>query len=99
MMSRSKDNLHPIGEVIRELLNTYHLQTRFEEASVIGSWDRVVGAPVAKRTRQLYIRNRILYIRLDSPSLKNDFLLNKSHVLELLRKEFGPDSVADLVLL
>lgn len=98
-MNRSKDNLHSIGEVIRELLHTYHLETRFDEANVIGSWDKVVGAPVAKRTRQLYIRNKILFIRLDSPSLKNDFLLNKSHVLELLRKEYGPDSVADLVLL
>jgi predicted nucleic acid-binding Zn ribbon protein len=98
-MSRSNNKIQPIGEVIREMLNTYHLGAKFDEANVIGAWEKVVGAPVAKRTRQLYIRGKILYIRLDSPSLKNDFLLNKPHVLDLLRKEFGADSVADLVLL
>jgi hypothetical protein len=36
---------------------------------------------------------------LESPSLKNDLAIHKSHIIEVLQKEFGTEVVKDLVIM
>jgi hypothetical protein len=58
-----------------------------------------VGGPIAKRTKKVFIKDRVLFVEFKSPSMKNDFLLHKSKVLDLFQKEFGPQVVKDIVIL
>ena len=88
-----------MGEAIRELLNSYRINTRFDEAQLVGSWERLAGRPIAKRTKKISIRNRVLFVELDSPSMKHDFSLHKTQVLELFKKEFGTDIITDIVVM
>lgn len=99
---RNKDPKHDIqtmGQAIRELLNSYRLSTRFDEANLIGSWERLAGKPIAKRTKKIYIRNKVLFVELDSPSLRHDFSLHKDQVLELFKKEFGAGIISDIIVM
>lgn len=88
-----------MGEAIRELLGSYRLTARFDEANLIGSWERMAGKPIAKRTKKIYIRNQVLFVELDSPSMKHDFSLHKNKVLELFKKEFGAGIITDIVVM
>ena len=88
-----------MGQAIRELLNSYRLTTKFDEASLIGSWERLAGKPIAKRTKKLYIRNKVLFVELDSASMKHDFSLHKAQVLDLFKKEFGAGVIADIIVM
>src|SRR5436190_22517104 len=96
---KKKDEIQTIGSAIRELLNSYHLTTKFDEANLISSWERLAGKPIAKRTKKIYIRNRVLFVELDSPSMKHDFSLHKAQVLELFKKEFGDGIIADIIVM
>lgn len=88
-----------IGQAIRELLNTYRLDSKFDETNLVNSWEKLVGKPISKRTKKVSIRNKILYVEFDSPSMRQDFMLHKSAVLALFHKEFGADVVKDIVIL
>ena len=88
-----------MGQAIRELLNSYRLTTKFDEASLIGSWERIAGKPIAKRTKKLFIINNVLFVELDSPSMKHDFSMHKLQVLELFKKEFGAGIIADIIVM
>ena len=88
-----------MGQAIRELLNSYRLSGKFDEARVIDSWERLAGKPIAKRTKKIYIRNQVLFVELDSPSMKHDFTLHKSHVLELFKNEFGAGIITDIIVM
>lgn len=88
-----------MGQAIRELLNSYRLTSKFDEASLIASWERLAGKPIAKRTKKIYIRNRVLFVELDSPSMKHDFSLHKHQVLELFKKEFGAGVITDIIVM
>ncbi|HEU5145454.1 MAG TPA: DUF721 domain-containing protein [Chryseosolibacter sp.] len=100
MSSRKpKPDIQNMGQAIRELLNSYRLTTKFDEASLIASWERLAGKPIARRTKKIYIRNRVLFVELDSPSMKHDFSLHKAQVLELFKKEFGTDVIADIIVM
>lgn len=92
-------NAHHIGEAIQELLKTYHIKNKFDEANLVGSWERLVGKSVAKRTKKVFLRNKVLFVELDSPSLKNDLNLHKSQILQLFSKEFGNNIVHEIVVM
>ena len=100
MKNRSaKNDFQTMGQAIRELLNSYRLTSRFDEANLIGSWERIAGKPIARRTKKIYIRNKVLFVELDSPSLKHDFSLHKGPVLELFQKEFGAGIITDIIVM
>lgn len=86
-----------VGDAIREMLNSYRLSTRFDEATVVNSWERLVGKPIARRTKKVYIKNKILFVEFDSPAMRHDFSLHRAHVLEVFRKEFGEGVVEEIV--
>ncbi|HET7180300.1 MAG TPA: DUF721 domain-containing protein [Chryseosolibacter sp.] len=88
-----------MGDAIRELMNSYRLSGKFDEARVIDSWERLAGKPIAKRTKKLYIRNQVLFVELDSPSMKHDFTMHKAQVLDLFRSEFGPGIISDIIVM
>lgn len=96
---RSKNEFQTMGQAIRELLNSYRLSGKFDEARVIESWERLAGKPIAKRTKKLYIRNKVLFVELDSPSMKHDFSLHKGQVLEVFKNEFGPGIITDIIVM
>ena len=95
----SKDEFQTMGQAIRELLNSYRLSGKFDEARVIDSWERLAGKPIARRTRKIYIRNQVLFVELDSPSMKHDFTLHKSQVLEMFKNEFGAGIITDIIVM
>lgn len=96
---KNDGNSQHIGQAIQKLLKSYHIKTKFDEANLIASWERLVGKVVAKRTKKLHIRNKVLFVELDSPALKNDLLLHKSRILEIFQKEFGADVLTEIVVM
>jgi predicted nucleic acid-binding Zn ribbon protein len=95
----SKNEFQSVGQAIRDMLNSYRLTNKFDEATLISSWDRIAGKPIAKRTKNIYIRNKVLFVELDSPSMKHDFSLHKAQVLELFKKEFGTGIITDIIVM
>jgi predicted nucleic acid-binding Zn ribbon protein len=102
-MARSTNNnegntLH-IGEAIKQLLNSYHIKAKFDEANLISSWERMVGKPVAKRTKKVFIRNKVLFVELESASMKSELSFHKKEIIDLFQKEFGKDILQEIVIM
>jgi predicted nucleic acid-binding Zn ribbon protein len=93
------DSAIHISQAIQELLKSQHLKPKFDEASVVVSWERIVGKAIAKRTKRIFIRDKVLFVELNSPSLKHDMGFHKAPMLELFRKEFGEQVVSEIVFM
>ncbi len=96
-MKKKDEEFQSVGNAIRDLLNTYNLRGRFDEANIMASWERLVGKPIAKRTRKLYIKNNVLFVEFDSPSMRHDFEFHRAHVLDVFRREFGEGVITNIV--
>ncbi|HYG03552.1 MAG TPA: DUF721 domain-containing protein [Chryseosolibacter sp.] len=94
-----KHQAQSMGDALREFLNSNHLTSKFDEATVIHSWEKIAGKPIASRTRNIYIRNKVLFVEFDSPSMKHDFSINKAAVLEVFRKEYGSGIITDIIVM
>ena len=96
-MSSKKNEFQSVGQAIRDMLNTYRLTNKFDEANIIESWERIVGKPIASRTKKIYIKNKVLFVEFDSPTMRHDFSLHKAEVIELFRKEFGAGVITEII--
>ena len=96
-MSNKKNEFQSVGQAIRDMLNTYRLTNKYDEANIIESWERLVGKPIASRTRKVFIKNKVLFVEFDSPTMRHDFSLHKAEVLEVFRKEFGEGVITEII--
>jgi len=92
-----KDEFQSVGQAMRDMLNTYRLTNKFDEAKIMDSWERLVGKPISKRTKKLFIKNQVLFVEFDSPTMRRDFGFHKAEVLGLFRKEFGEGVITEIV--
>src|SRR5690349_12055790 len=98
-MAKKPNEFQSIGDAVRQMLGTFRIDSKYDEATLVASWERLVGGPIAKRTKKVYIKDKILFVEFKSPSMKNDFLLHKGHVLQVFQKEFGHEVVKDIIIL
>lgn len=96
-MTPRDSNNQSIGEVIKELLQHYHLEGKLSQARIIEAWPQVAGEMITRHTRDLYIKGRTLFVKLDSPALKNELGYSKSKIIIELNKAAGEEIVKDLV--
>ena len=90
-------NEQTIGEAIREFLHTFDLEDKLNESRLIHSWEKVAGNLVARHTQHLHIRNKILFVKIDSPALRCELNYSRARIVELLNREVKAGVIEDIV--
>ena len=93
-MRRSKEQ--PIGEVIKELLNSYDITSKFNEAHIITSWDKLMGPSVTKYTVKIEVEKRILFVKLSNAALKQELSYARQKIKKMLNDEVGEEVLLDV---
>ena len=88
----------PLKAAIEEFLDRFHLRDKLNQAKVIEAWEKVVGEMVARNTSQLHIRNKVLYVKVNSAALRNELLFARTKIMNALNKEAGVNVIDDIVL-
>jgi len=98
MVKRLANN-QTIKEVIEELISSYHIGDKLNETKVIGLWDQVVGKMIARETTHLNIKNRVLYVKLNSPALRQELGYARANLVKSLNKAAGCDVISDIAFI
>ncbi len=93
-----KSNEKPLKAAIEEFLDSFHLRDKLNETRVIQAWQKVVGEMVAKNTSQLHIRNKVLFVKVNSAALRNELLFARQKIMDALNKEVGGRVIEEIVL-
>tara|TARA_B100001741_G_scaffold275493_1_gene245812 strand:- start:688 stop:978 length:291 start_codon:yes stop_codon:yes gene_type:complete len=93
-MRRSKGQ--PIREVIKELLNNYDITSKFNEAHIITSWDKLMGPSVTKYTVKIEVEKRILFVKLSNAALKQELSYARQKIKKMLNDEVGEEVLVDV---
>ena len=95
---KRESNEQSLKEVIDRLLKVYKLENKLGEHEVIDRWNEIVGSTIAKHTREMYIRNKVLHIRLDSSVVRSELHHGKSKLVILINEFTGKEVITDVVL-
>jgi hypothetical protein len=65
-----KANDKSLKEAIEQMLQVYKIKRKFEETGIVAAWPDLVGKSVANRTKELYIHDKKLFVRIESSVIK-----------------------------
>ena len=91
-------DVKPLKELVKEFYEQHRGPEYLDEIKAINSWDKVVGPFIASHTIDLSIKNKVLFVRVDSDALRNELNYSKSLLLKNLNELIGKDLLSDLVL-
>lgn len=91
-------DVQSLGDLIKAFYTQHKGPGYVDELKVIQSWPKVVGPFIAKHTIDLAIRNKILFVRVDSDSLRNELVYSKSLLLKNLNDLVGKELLTEIVL-
>ena len=97
MADRKLDkNQHLLGDLVNKLMKAYRLDGRMKEMDVIAAWPEMMGVAVANRTKSISVRNKTLYITMDSSVMRDDLSYGKSIIIERVNQQAGCELITDV---
>lgn len=94
-----KTNDKTLKEAIEQMLNVYKIKRRFDETGVVTAWPDLVGKSVANRTKELFVRDKKLFLRIESSVIKNELMLMRSQIIEKINNEAKSVLVEEIIFL
>ncbi|MBK5286774.1 MAG: DUF721 domain-containing protein [Bacteroidia bacterium] len=83
---------------IEEMLREYGLEEKIRELHIKNAWEKMMGKTIYVRTEQIRLKNRKLYIKVNSSVLKEELHFSRGKVLEIINKEFESPIVDEVVI-
>ncbi len=94
-----KTNDKSLKEAIEQMLNVYKIKRKFEETSIVALWPELVGKSVANRTKELYISNKKLFLRIESSVIKNELMMMRSQIIGKINDKAKEILVDEIIFL
>ena len=94
-----KANDKTLKEAIEQMLQVYKLKKRYDETGIIAHWPQLVGKPVANRTKELFIRDKKLFLRIESSVIKNELMLMRTQIISKINEEAKGVLVEEIIFL
>ena len=82
-------NIQSLGTTLEKLIDTYKLKAKMNESSIVTSWESVMGTVIAKRTEKVFIRDKELYVKVNSAPLRRELEVSRAKIIALLNTELG----------
>ncbi len=86
-----------IGDILRQYLRQEGLETPLNETRMVAAWAEVMGPVVARYTGDVFVKNQTLYVRLKSPALKANLLMNREAIVRKLNGHVGAQVIQNIV--
>jgi len=94
-----KPNDVTLKDAIGKMLDVYHLRRKFDETSILAVWPEIMGTAIANRTTQIYIRDKKLFIRIESSVIKNELVMVRQGIIQKLNEHAGSEVITEMVFL
>jgi len=91
-------DVKPLSDLIKEFYEQHRDSDYLDEVKLINSWPKVVGPFIASHTIDLCIKNKVLFVRVDSDALRNELGYSKSLLIRNLNELVGKEVVREIVL-
>jgi predicted nucleic acid-binding Zn ribbon protein len=93
---KRESNTATLGDVVSKLMKAYRLDDKLKEIEITSKWEEMMGRAVALRTKQIYIKNKILYLQLDSSVMREELQYGKTVIIERVNDYAGFQIINDV---
>ena len=93
-----KKNRLTLGEAIDAFIKKFNLQEGIHEVKVQNNWELWMGKTIAKYTRELRLKNKILFVKVDSAPLRQELLYMKDSIVRRVNEECKEEVICEVII-
>ncbi len=86
-----------LGDVLQQLFDAYGWTEKMDGVRITNSWESIVGGIFAKHTTNMYVKNKKLFVFLDSSILRNELYMERSKIVKKLNSAIGKNVITEIV--
>lgn len=91
-------NESSLGDVIKELLKDYRLDSKLKEINIEQSWEDVVGKMISNDTRDIHMEKGVLFVRVQSSVIRNELAYAADKIKDELNRMAGEVLIEKIVI-
>jgi len=92
-----RSNTQSLSEVLKEYIEQNRIDRKLKEVDVVEGWEKLLGKTIAHYTRNIYIRNRILYVDISSSVVKNELFMMREEICRRINENADEEIVVKIV--
>ena len=89
-------NEAPLKEVLDRWLKAYGYEGKMREMDVLEAWPEMMGTAVANRTSEIYIKNKKLFLKMDSSVMREELSHGKEVIIQRVNEKAGTEIINDI---
>jgi len=94
-MARASDDL-PLKKIVKNLFKDKKLETKYIETKIPTIWEAAVGKYIAERTVKMFVKNRTLYVYMNSGPLKQEMTFNREKLITLVNEKLDSNHIKSI---
>jgi predicted nucleic acid-binding Zn ribbon protein len=92
-----KNNTQRLSEVLNDFIGTFNLEQKLREARVMNAWDEILGPSFSSHTQRMYIRDRILFVQVNSAVVRNELIMMRERLVKALNEKAGKKVIEQII--
>lgn len=93
-----KSETASIRDLINALMKKYGAEDKIAEMRLIRAWDELLGKSVGKYTKNLYIKDKKLFVSITSSIVKTEVLIVRETLIKRLNEKAGKEIINQIII-
>lgn len=96
--NRNKE-VTPLKDAIQKLLQVYRMSDKMDEISLVKEWEELMGETIARKTKNIKLKKRVLIIEIESSVLRHELSFAKDKLKESLNRKLKKRVVDEILFI
>ena len=92
-----RSNTQSLSEVLRDYVKGTSIEKKLKEVDIVQSWEELLGKTIAHYTKSISLKNRILYLEINSSVVKNELFMMREEIRRKLNEKAGEELVDKII--
>lgn len=95
-MMKRKDNQLSLGDAIKHMISDLGMEDKILSVQIQEIFVEMMGNYIMKYVENMSVQKQILFIRMNSPELRNELQYGKSKIITHINEEIGKEYLKDI---
>lgn len=91
-----KREVKSLDDILQNFLRQEGLETPILQRRAIEVWEQVTGQVVARYTGEKFIKNQVLFVKINTPALRQDLSMMRTQLTRRINEAVGSSVITDV---
>ncbi len=92
-----RKNAQSVGDIIKQALKNRNLESKVFEQKILRIWPEILGDDIASYTEQMFVKNKILYVKINSSVIRNELYMCRTRLADTINQKLGTHVIDNII--